>query len=151
MASDILAIIAIFISSYSIWNSNKTAANLAKRNEDKLLSDELLALLRDMQEQAAHFFLDAKKDRSTHHIYVAVFSSKLNIAYFLIHLLKEERHVIQEEINQSLSDLYLYATLNVEGIHKRKPEENAQQFACLDQAYQKCIGIIHRAFQNKYH
>ena len=54
--SDIIAFIALVVSAYGIWLSYKIAVVFANRNEDKILLDELLSILNDMQEQAAHFF-----------------------------------------------------------------------------------------------
>ena len=149
--SDIIAVIALVVSAYGIWLSYQIAVVFANRNEDKMLLDELLSILNDMQEQAAHFFLDNKKERSTSHIYVATFSSKFSVANFLIHTLKNDRKILKGNIDNPLSNLYMYGTLNVEMINKQKPEKNSEQFSNMDQAYLKCIGIIHQAFQSKYH
>ncbi|HGO5823357.1 TPA: hypothetical protein ACK3JW_001023 [Mannheimia haemolytica] len=54
--TDTIAFIALVISAYGLWLSYKIAQIFALRNEDKMLVDELLAVLRDMQEQASHFF-----------------------------------------------------------------------------------------------
>lgn len=149
--SDIIAFIALVASVYGIWLSYKTAVDFANRNEDKMLIDELLFVLKDMQEQAAHFFLDNNKNRPTSHIYVATLSSKFHVANFLIHTLKNDREIIKENIDKPLSNMYMYGTLNVEMINKQKPEKNSAQFSDMDQAYLKCVGIIHQAFRSKYY
>lgn len=149
--SDIIALIALVASVYGIWLSYKTALAFANRNEDKMLIDELLLVLKDMQEQAAHFFLDNKKERTTSHIYVATLSSKFMVANFLIHTLKNDRQILKENIDTPLSNMYMYCTLNVEELNKQQPEKNSVQFSDMDQAYLKCVGIIHQAFRSKYY
>ncbi|WP_281772267.1 hypothetical protein [Haemophilus parahaemolyticus] len=148
--SDIIAILALVVSIYGLWYSYKIAKIFAQRNEDKMLIDELLKMLSEMQAQASHFFLDNKQVRPNPHIYVASFSSKISLAQFLIHILKNDRKLLQNNIDAPLSDLYLYGTLNAEKANKQKPEKNTEQFSNMDQAYLKCTSIIYQSFQSKY-
>lgn len=148
--SDIIAFVALIVSIYGLWLSYKIAKIFAQRNEDKMLIDELLEILQEMQEQASHFFLDKRQERPNSHIYVASLSSKMNVASFLIHILKTERKILKSNIDNPLSDLYLYSTLDAEKTNKQKPEKNAEQFSNMDQAYLKCVSIIYQSFQSKY-
>ncbi|MFZ7186326.1 hypothetical protein ACLSY8_00060 [Avibacterium avium] len=54
--SDIIATVALIVSIYGFWLSYKIAKIFAQRNEDKMLVDELLGILRETQEQATYFF-----------------------------------------------------------------------------------------------
>lgn len=145
--SNFIALIAIVVSIYGIYLSYRLNITFTRRNEDKMLLDELLGILKDIQAQSAHFFLDYKEDRSSHHIYVATISSKTSIAQFLIHTLQQnKRTILKSNINEPFSDLYLYSTLNAEVVNEQTPEQNTAQFSDMDSAYLKCVSIIHLAF-----
>lgn len=149
-ASDFIALAAVGISLYSLYWTRKIAITIAERNENKILLDELLYTIKEMDSLASHFFLTDRKERLDTHHYSASFVSKSRIAQYLAYTLKEDKAILSDSIDKPLSDLHKFATLNTEKINSNSVAENLSQYSNVNTAYLNCVQIIHQTFQAKY-
>lgn len=148
-SSDIIALCALFVSVAGIWISHRLAKQLTKRNEDKLLLDELLSLLNKLNQLSSNFFLSDRRDRLDTHHFHALFLVDYAAAHYLIQTLRGKRK-LSIDIDQDFSNFHRLSTENTEHINSWNTEECLQRYSQINESYLKCMKQIYDTFHQHH-
>lgn len=148
-SSDIIALVALLVSGIGIWISCDLAKKLTKRNEDKLLLDELLSLLNQLNQLSSNFFLSDRRDRLDTHHFHALFLVDYAAANHLIQILKEKRKLFMS-IDQDFSNFHRLSTENTESINSWDVEQCLQRHSQINESYLKCMKQIYDTFHQHH-
>lgn len=151
MFANITSFLALLISAIGVYFGYWVANQIAKRNENKILAEDLLSTIKEMHLLSEEFFNKSQYSKLSIKFYSDSFSTRMYIASFLVYLLKEQSKLLKSDIDKPLSDFHKSATFDVEKINGFSIEKRVSTYAEITKFYLECVRIIHQSFQSKYH